>query len=151
VRFDKVFRGTKDEIKDLAKQFIPEYPGILNWALEGLKEIRTNDGLHEPEVVRQAVKDYMTEENIVARWLRDCCTKIHHGGMTPKQAFASFKQWADERDEYYQGERWFNVRMTQLGEKSTVSNSKRFYPGLVLQEEIQSQPSVREVHENAIF
>jgi len=130
VKFERVFRGTADEIKDLDKQLEPEYPGILNWALAGLEAWQESDGLLEPQIVKDAVKDYIADENVVARWLKTECVKVLSDSVPVADAFAAYKQWAENNGEFCKSERWFGLRMKQLGYKSEVVGRLRSYFGI---------------------
>lgn len=49
-----------------------ELPGILNWAIEGLREYH-RIGLNPPEAVTSAVDEYRQEMNTVALFISECC------------------------------------------------------------------------------
>jgi putative DNA primase/helicase len=49
-----------------------EYPGILDWMLEGCAEWQ-EQGLNPPEAVLAATKDYLDHEDTLALWLSDMC------------------------------------------------------------------------------
>ena len=141
VKFERVFRGTGDEIKGLTKMLVAEYPGILNWALAGLAAWQ-DGGLRDPHVVTQAVKEYVADENAVVRWMKARTTPDKHGEVTPPDAFASFKRWAEEADEYFKGGgRWFSLRMAQLGFKSEPdgNHTRRAYKGFMLRDAADKQ------------
>lgn len=61
--------GTLKEIPDYAaKLFAEEAPGILNWALEGLKEFQALGGLAEPEEVAESAEAYRREVDPVSQF-----------------------------------------------------------------------------------
>jgi P4 family phage/plasmid primase-like protien len=49
-----------------------ELPGILNWALAGVREF-LQSGLAIPEEVRAATQDYRSEQDILGGWIEDHC------------------------------------------------------------------------------
>lgn len=57
-----------EEIKGLSRQLQQESDGILNWALEGLREYR-RIGLAEPESIILDIADYRTTTDSVSSWL----------------------------------------------------------------------------------
>jgi putative DNA primase/helicase len=60
-------------IRDLFEAYLrPEFPGILNWMLEGCKEWQRL-GLAPPEVVTEATGEYRRSMDTVERFLRECC------------------------------------------------------------------------------
>jgi putative DNA primase/helicase len=138
VKFNRVFRGTPEENKNLVPELCAESSGILNWAIEGLREYQKQKGLHEPEIITKNVEQYFEEENIVATWLNECAVQYEVKGMVPKdlehklasfaQAYATFKSWAERNEEAFGSAKWFSTRMKQLGHETVVdrTNSK-FY------------------------
>src|ERR1019366_8338679 len=121
VKFDRVFRGAADEIKGLKDQLKVEYPGILNWALEGLGMWQEEGQLITPSSVEGNVTAYMAESNPVARWLADIPQGANYQ-MTYQDAFGAYKQWAERNDELCKSDQWFSKRMAQLGHRSESTN-----------------------------
>ena len=58
--------------KTLADRLIKELPGILQWALEGLREWR-KIGLAPPESVLQSTKSYREDNDSVGQWIGSAC------------------------------------------------------------------------------
>jgi P4 family phage/plasmid primase-like protien len=56
----------------LSEKLHNELPGILNWALNGLKDWRTA-GLREPQGVRAATQAYRDSEDDLAQFIREMC------------------------------------------------------------------------------
>jgi putative DNA primase/helicase len=63
---------------NLLEKLRHELPGILNWAVAGYQEWKRM-GLTPPAVIREQVKEYKREEDVLAEWLEDCCD---HGAET---------------------------------------------------------------------
>jgi putative DNA primase/helicase len=61
------------KILDYEKVLIEELPGILNWALTGLRDWMQLGQLGEPEAVRKATVEYRSEEDAVGQWLAEMC------------------------------------------------------------------------------
>ena len=67
-------RIAKDKIdRQLGAKLKAERAGILAWLVEGCRLWREN-GLNPPDVVREATSEYRAEEDIVAKFLDECCT-----------------------------------------------------------------------------
>jgi putative DNA primase/helicase len=63
-----------DEVDDtLGLKLLDELPGILNWAIEGCLEWQEH-GLQEPEKVTRATEAYREETEVLAQFVRECCT-----------------------------------------------------------------------------
>ncbi len=58
--------------KDLDVKLLAELPGILNWALEGLREYMKR-GLDSPKAVTVATKEYRDESDSMMSFLTECC------------------------------------------------------------------------------
>ncbi len=85
--------------KELAEKLRDEGPAILNWALEGCLEWRRR-GLDPPRVVREATKDYLSEEDAVGRWLDDRCEFEGRYHTSSQDLYASWKEWAESAGEF---------------------------------------------------
>ena len=132
VKFERVFRGTANEVQDLHKTFIQEHAGILQWALQGLKEVQAH-GLQEPVEIKNNVTEYMHEENVVARWLDDCTTLASlEDEVSASEAFNSFQQWACRSNEFgkAKSQKWFSARLKDLDFESRHTMAGSVYKGL---------------------
>jgi len=58
--------------QNLENKLIAELPGILNWALEGLKDY-LKVGLKTPEAVTKATKEYRQENDSIESFIAECC------------------------------------------------------------------------------
>jgi putative DNA primase/helicase len=62
------------EFQEVVASFAPEYPGILNWLIEGVK-IYLKEGLVIPDAVRQATQDYRDDMDRTAAFVARCIRK----------------------------------------------------------------------------
>ncbi|TRL35507.1 phage/plasmid primase, P4 family [Rhizobium straminoryzae] len=62
------------EFQEVVASFQPEYPGILNWLLEGVR-IYLREGLIIPEAVRRATQDYRDDMDRTAAFVASCIRK----------------------------------------------------------------------------
>ncbi len=76
-----------------AKVLRPELPGILNWALAGLKDYLTN-GLRPPPCVVEATDRYRADMDIVARWIDERCERASKARTLLKSLTTDFNDWA---------------------------------------------------------
>jgi putative DNA primase/helicase len=84
--------------KALPDKLRPEWPGILQWAIEGCLEWQ-RIGLAPPTAVRHATEAYLASEDAVAQWLDECCAvdKTHQGRSA--ELFKNWKAWAEASGE----------------------------------------------------
>jgi putative DNA primase/helicase len=72
---------------------MPELPGILNWALEGLRAYQ-REGLNPPEVVMEATKEYREDMDLVGRWLEERCDLDPQGRAASAALYGDYELWA---------------------------------------------------------
>ena len=91
-----------------------EGSGILNWALDGLRDWLKN-GLQIPDQVKAATAAYREEMDVVGEWIAECCT-VGSGYSTKKDSiYASYQSWAEANGQRAMTQK----RLTrQLGERS---------------------------------
>src|SRR3982074_787110 len=65
---------TERRYKDLFEKLKPEWPGILQWMIDGCLAWRRL-GLNAPGVVRDATEAYLAAEDALALWLDECCCR----------------------------------------------------------------------------
>ena len=95
-------RQFSEEEKDvyLSDKLRAELPGILIWAIEGLKRLRTNGRFTAAVAVRKAVGEYRATQNVIALWLNECTTYAlpeadRPATTTPAlDAFSDYLRWA---------------------------------------------------------
>lgn len=89
---EKIPKHEQDEI--LWKKLIDESPGILNWMLEGCFQWLDN-GMIEPEIVKQTVLDYQEDSDKLAEWINYCFDKYKEGFVPFKIYYPLYKLWCD--------------------------------------------------------
>lgn len=80
------------EFEDVLADFLPEYPGILNWLVEGVK-IFLREGLQVPDSVRVKTQEYRDEMDRTSAFCRACVVPDPGGELTAKafyQAYVDF-------------------------------------------------------------
>ena len=105
LRLIPFYRQFAEHEKDtrLADRLLGELPGILNWALDGLRRLRANGRFTDAAAVREAVTEYRTEQNDVALWLNERTTYALPAAVRPegartkaREAFHDYLQWAND-------------------------------------------------------
>jgi P4 family phage/plasmid primase-like protien len=94
----------------LEQKLVPEYPAILRWLIDGCLAWQASR-LKPPAVVKAATEEYFAEQNILARWLDDCCEQKLGHGETSKALFTSWRQYATDNGEEPRSSRWLNAML----------------------------------------
>jgi putative DNA primase/helicase len=78
------------------KQLMPELSGILNRALEGLREYH-RIGLSPPNIVLEATKEYRDDMDLIGNWIEERCELDPNSKIQSKVLYSDYVNWA--RDE----------------------------------------------------
>jgi len=83
---------------DLTEKLKAEWPGILQWAVDGCLEWR-EVGLAPPDAVREATDEYLAEEDSIARWIEEEARLGKACWCASDRLYASWAEWADRNGE----------------------------------------------------
>lgn len=121
---------------DLLDKLKEELPGILNWALEGLKSWQEN-GLNTPELIMQESIDYRTELDTIKEFLDRAITTEINSVVPTSQLYDEYKTWTKENLKETESKQAFSKRIKRYFSNSDgvqpYKNSKtRGYKGIKL-------------------
>jgi putative DNA primase/helicase len=111
------FRVTipKDERDpELFEKLRPEWPGILQWMIEGCRAWAER-GLDPPSAVIEATDAYLEEEDAITRWLEEKCAVDPIYFATVAELFASWKGWSEAAGEYAGSQKRFSQALEDRG------------------------------------
>lgn len=74
IPFEQDFSQSGVSSSEITRSFDNEFPGIFNWAIEGLRRLMDNKKFSESAAVSKAAKDYQNNNNIVAAFVDNCVT-----------------------------------------------------------------------------
>lgn len=93
LRLIKSFYGEEDT--SLTGQLMGELPGILLWAIEGLKRLWARGHFVQPKAVSDAVQEMEDLASPVLAFVRDCC-EVGIGHRTwIDEMYEAWKRWCD--------------------------------------------------------
>ena len=84
--------------KQLDRQLREELPGILAWAVRGAVEW-SSKGLQPPAIVSQAVDEYRGENDVIGRFIEECCTVRPDLSTPAGELHKAINAWAEEHKE----------------------------------------------------
>jgi putative DNA primase/helicase len=125
-----------EEARDegLTDKLIEESAGIMQWAIEGALQWAM-DGLAPPEIVRDATKEYFSEQDAVADWIAsECETKDlpEYQRETSKDLFESWTKWSSALGEEPRTSKWFGEQLQKHGFPSHRTEINRGFKGIRL-------------------
>ena len=132
----------KDKVdKNLKYKLRKEFPQILAWAVDGCIKWQT-DGLHEPETVIDATKDYKQEMDLIAGFVEQCVVidYLTQEKIQASDLFSVYSKWAKQNNEYeMSSKKFFSEIAKKLPEKGR--NGKGIYYGKIQLTEYAKQLS----------
>ena len=117
--------------KELTNKLRAEAPGILAWMIAGCLEWQ-QIGLAPPEVVIEATKAYLEDEDTIKQWVDDVCIVGEDQWASTADLFASWQEWAERHGEYVIPSRRFVQHLVALGFERHRPNQARGFRGLGL-------------------
>lgn len=128
VPFMARFSGEKRD-NGLAKKLEGEFPGILNWLVKGAMAY-FNEGLKEPEIVTNASRDYLDDENQVRRFMEEKFTRVKGERVSLRVAYDEYSDWANVNLLDPIGKIDFGRRLKELGYEQNPGGSPRSWRDL---------------------
>lgn len=104
-----------------------EMPAILAWAVEGAVRWY-KDGLGVPAVVSAATERYFEDEDVIGRWMEECCTGA--GESTSSELYESWCRWAQREGESSRTVTWFGRQLRSRGVNKEKRNGLVVYSGV---------------------
>jgi putative DNA primase/helicase len=109
-----------------------ELPGILNWALEGLKRVHER-GLPVPEAVTRAVAEYRAEQDALASFIAERCITGAQCTATANELWETWKSWCAQNGEREGTQRAFGIELKKQSRfEAYPGNKGRSWRGIGL-------------------
>lgn len=118
--------------KSLKFKLKREYMAILNWCVEGAL-LWQMEGLSLPAKVKDAVKEYKAEMDVIASFLEEC-TERGVGDTKANDLYMVYKSWARENNEYEMSSKKFHSELGKRFNKHK-SHGVKVYHGLKIRQE----------------
>lgn len=118
-----------------------ELPGLLNWALEGMRRALKQGYIHETEEMRGTTHEVDLDSNIAAGFIEECCEVAPDVAVTRPDAYAAFTiWWRENRGDAGRipGSDSFGRAVSSLGDPRVITgkhlrfNNVRYYVGMKL-------------------
>jgi putative DNA primase/helicase len=116
---------------ELADKLRQEWPGILQWAIDGCLSWQ-REGLQPSTIVKDTTNDYLVAEDRLGLWLEERCEVKDSNSATAADLFASWCDWCARNGEYAGSQKGFSQALEAHGFVRTRSTNVRMFVGLEL-------------------
>jgi putative DNA primase/helicase len=124
------------------RRLMPEFPGILNWALAGLADY-LRQGLNPPKTVLASTEDYRNDMDVIGQWLDECCDQDPSASIPTSLAHADYSRWAQDEVGWTLSKLAFRRNLADRGFGAKKgSGGRRMVQGLRLKSFTCPQPPV---------
>ena len=123
-----------EQDKGLGDKLRSERAGILNWLIQGCIDWQ-REGFAEPKEVTDATTDYRADQDVVARFIEDCCTTGENQIAEAGQLYSSWVQWCTENNERPGSKKALGTRLQEHGYnagQATTGSRARTWIGIGL-------------------
>lgn len=116
IDFPRVFQPHEQD-PQLFQKLTLELPGILNWALEGLKQIGgiKADFLNVPDSIKATTQRYRDENDTVKRFVEEACQLAEDAMVQSKLLHAAYENWCEENGLNTVSMKLFGSRLNDMG------------------------------------
>ncbi|WP_303288235.1 phage/plasmid primase, P4 family [Marinobacter sp. SS8-8] len=88
------FYGREDP--HLSDKLTGELPGILNWALQGLRNLKAEGRIVTPPSARELIEEIDALGSPIKAFVRDCCTVCQTGDVGKDELWNAYRKWHAE-------------------------------------------------------
>lgn len=133
IHFPRTFEPQEQDPR-LLEKLKQELPGILNWALEGLKEIGSMKGdfLRPPTSVLESVNEYKADNDNTSKFIHDRCVRCAMSSVGATDLYNSYRSWCMESAVEALPLNTFGKELTSLGFEVGRKNTGNVRKGLRL-------------------
>jgi len=119
--------------KHLDLKLREEASGILNWLLEGLANWK-QERLKTPKAVLFATDEYRGEMDVIGNFITEKCGQKKEMAILLKKLYKAYSDWCEENNEHAVSERFFTLRLKEMGFKQGRTSTERYWVGIGLLE-----------------
>jgi len=118
--------------KHLEQKLKNEASGILNWLLEGTARWK-RETLKAPAAILNATDEYRGEMDVIGNFLKERCVQEKEMTIRIRELYKAYADWCDENKEHAVSERFFTMRLKEMGFEQSRTAEARYWAGIALQ------------------
>lgn len=130
IPFLENFEGKEESRLD--EKLLSELPGILNWAIEGLKKWHQQGLKNRPQAVIEATDKYKKDSDTVGQWFEWNMVQHPNGEIKSSEAYNDYLEWAKENGFYPLGNKTFKSSLEERGFYIKRKNDGNYWIGFGL-------------------
>lgn len=108
-----------------------EFPGILRWIISGCLDWQ-NGGLRPTPDVTAAVDEYFARQDVIARWIGECCDLHSTYASKPPALLQSYNTWARENNERLLNNNTMHDALTKKGFERFMLHGSPYWRGITI-------------------
>lgn len=116
---------------ELTEKLREEWGAILQWMIEGCLKWQS-DGLQVPRAVSEATASYLAAEDVLSRWIDDCCELKNTHWTSATKLFVSWRQWCEQNQEDAGSQKRFSENLESQGFVPKRTKTARGFNGIGL-------------------
>jgi putative DNA primase/helicase len=120
--------------KHLEEKLLREGSGILNWLIEGLRRW-LHEGLRTPRIIINATDQYRGDMDVIGNFIKERCVYAEGVTIKARELFKVYQDWCNENNEHASSERFFGLRLKELGQEQKRYNDGRYWVGVQIKNE----------------
>jgi len=117
--------------KELESKLQKEASGILNWLLDGAERWK-KERLKTPDIILNATEEYRGEMDVIGNFLKERCIIQHDKTIRIRELYKAYSEWCGDNNEHAVSERFFSMRIKDMGYDQYRTSEARFWLGLAL-------------------
>ena len=115
---------------NLMEELEKEYPAILSWIVEGAHQW-FQEGLNIPQSIADDTKDYLEENDVLDRFLKEVCYVSNAVESTQSSLlFEHFQTWTEANNEFGLSQKVFSQKLIEKGYRRIEKNHRMFFSGV---------------------
>lgn len=115
----------EDRDPRLALKLREALPAVLAWCVRGCLEWQAAGGLNPPAAVRAAVETYRAEQDVVSRFVEECCVTGRERSVQAGRLYQAYLEWCKRCQEHPSTQTELGRRLSDLNFESSATGGRR--------------------------